>query len=206
MEAVTPIFIVAKQYVSGVTDYDTFVATTTHAGGSANTVFVNSNAQNQPNGVVELFGTFALNLGSAQRVDAFAIWNSGNRPDMLIDFELYADTDGNFANGGTTLLGDYSIDATNTAITLPFPVTTGQFFHIRLTGHDGTDFLLLGEFAFRESFCPADFSGDGAVDATDLAILLAAWSSEGATDLNSDGVTNAADLAILLAAWGMCPQ
>lgn len=47
---------------------------------------------------------------------------------------------------------------------------------------------------------PADLNADGAVDANDLAILLAAWGGA-EVDLNADGVTDAADLAILLAAW-----
>ncbi|MCA9291407.1 MAG: hypothetical protein KDA25_09775, partial [Phycisphaerales bacterium] len=46
----------------------------------------------------------------------------------------------------------------------------------------------------------ADLNGDGAVDAADLALLLAAWDTAGA-DLNGDGTTNAADLAALLVEW-----
>ncbi len=57
------------------------------------------------------------------------------------------------------------------------------------------------------SSSPADLSGDGAVDSTDLAILLAAWDTPGA-DFNGDGNTDSSDLAVLLAAWGTtggCP-
>jgi hypothetical protein len=53
------------------------------------------------------------------------------------------------------------------------------------------------------SGCVGDFSGDGLVDASDLAVLLGAWGTPGA-DLDSDGTTNAADLAVLLGAWGDC--
>lgn len=52
--------------------------------------------------------------------------------------------------------------------------------------------------------CPADLTADGAVDASDLAELLAGWASPGVTDLNADGTTDATDLAVLLAAWGSC--
>ena len=52
--------------------------------------------------------------------------------------------------------------------------------------------------------CPADLSGDGLVDAQDLATLLGAWGSATA-DLDGDGQTNAADLAAMLSAWGPCP-
>ncbi len=49
----------------------------------------------------------------------------------------------------------------------------------------------------------ADLSGDGVVDATDLAILIAAWGSTSAAgvDLDGDGIVSTSDLAILLAAW-----
>ena len=50
---------------------------------------------------------------------------------------------------------------------------------------------------------PADLDADGAVGATDLALLLGAWGGSDATfDLNGDGSVGAPDLAILLGAWG----
>lgn len=48
---------------------------------------------------------------------------------------------------------------------------------------------------------PADFSGDGVVDAVDLATLIGAWGTATA-DLSGDGDTNATDLAILIGSWG----
>jgi hypothetical protein len=47
----------------------------------------------------------------------------------------------------------------------------------------------------------ADLTGDGVVDADDLAALVAAWGTSGA-DLTGDGVTGSEDLASLIAAWG----
>jgi hypothetical protein len=56
--------------------------------------------------------------------------------------------------------------------------------------------------------CPADFTGDGAVDAADLSVLLGAWGpwqpTAPDTDFNDDGTTDAADLSVLLGAWGAC--
>lgn len=52
--------------------------------------------------------------------------------------------------------------------------------------------------------CPqglADLNGDGATDASDLAILLGAWGTGGPGDLDANGTVDAADLAILLGAW-----
>lgn len=48
-----------------------------------------------------------------------------------------------------------------------------------------------------------DFSGDGVVDAADLAVVLGNWGMNGASgDVNSDGVVDGTDLAMLLNNWG----
>ena len=52
--------------------------------------------------------------------------------------------------------------------------------------------------------CPSDVNGDQIVDGADLALLLAAWNTDG-FDLNDDGNTDGADLSLLLIAWGLCP-
>ncbi|MEE9266712.1 MAG: dockerin type I domain-containing protein, partial [Gammaproteobacteria bacterium] len=51
-----------------------------------------------------------------------------------------------------------------------------------------------------------DLDGDGAVDASDLAILLGSWGAcPGCpADLNGDGVVGAFDLALVLGNWGPC--
>ncbi len=61
--------------------------------------------------------------------------------------------------------------------------------------------------------CPPDFTGNGVIDAADLAGLLGAWGTPGCDgqvtccpDLTGDGAVNAADLAALLGAWGNCPS
>ena len=52
--------------------------------------------------------------------------------------------------------------------------------------------------------CVGDLDGSGAVDASDLALLLGGWGGP-AGDLNGDQTTDASDLALLLGAWGACP-
>ena len=57
--------------------------------------------------------------------------------------------------------------------------------------------------------CPADFNGDGTVEAADLAVLLGSWGScppdeDCPADFNDDGMVEAADLAELLGDWGPC--
>ncbi len=55
--------------------------------------------------------------------------------------------------------------------------------------------------------CVGDFDKSGAVDAADLAVLIAAWgSSDPQTNLDGVGAVDSSDLAVLLAAWGPCPS
>jgi predicted outer membrane repeat protein len=61
---------------------------------------------------------------------------------------------------------------------------------------------------FFMTFCPCssgpdcDIDGDGVVDGTDLAALLAAWgTSNPEADLDQDGSVGGSDLAILLGCW-----
>lgn len=50
---------------------------------------------------------------------------------------------------------------------------------------------------------PIELTGDGHVNAADLAILLGAWGAcnDCTADLNCDGIVDAADLSLLLGAW-----
>lgn len=49
---------------------------------------------------------------------------------------------------------------------------------------------------------PGDINGDGIVNASDLAVLLAQWGGPGSADVNSSGSVDGLDLAILLSNWG----
>jgi len=63
---------------------------------------------------------------------------------------------------------------------------------MHLSGGDGT--------------CVGDTNGDGIVDGSDLATILAGWGTDDpVADLDGDGLVDGADLTILLAAWGPCP-
>lgn len=53
--------------------------------------------------------------------------------------------------------------------------------------------------------CTGDLDASGAVDASDLALLLGGWGAGGAGDIDGTGTIDAADLALLLGAWGACP-
>ena len=57
-----------------------------------------------------------------------------------------------------------------------------------------------------EPICPADLSGDGTIDTTDLFELLGAWGAcpGCSADLTGDDLVDADDLFELLGAWGDC--
>jgi len=55
-----------------------------------------------------------------------------------------------------------------------------------------------------ECECPADFTGDGQINTSDLLYLLSGWGTPDG-DVDGDGDTDTADLLALLAAWGECP-
>jgi hypothetical protein len=59
----------------------------------------------------------------------------------------------------------------------------------------------LGEHANPQPHA-ADLDGDGAVNASDLAILLGGWGGD-QLDLTGDGTVDAADLAVLLGEWSV---
>jgi hypothetical protein len=48
---------------------------------------------------------------------------------------------------------------------------------------------------------PYDLTGDGLVDAQDLAILLGQWGGPGSADFSANGVVDSADLSFLLGNW-----
>jgi hypothetical protein len=54
---------------------------------------------------------------------------------------------------------------------------------------------------------PHDLNSNGVVGATDLLILLGAWSSnpDGPPDFDGDGTVAVSDLMSLIANWGPCP-
>ena len=55
--------------------------------------------------------------------------------------------------------------------------------------------------------CPADLTGDGFVNITDLLFVVSHWGGGPGdpADVNSDNVVNILDLLAVVAAWGACP-
>lgn len=93
-----------------------------------------------------------------------------------------------------------------TRVIARFEDYTGKFaYHCHVLEHE--DHEMMRQFQVVPP-CPADLSGDGVINASDLALLLGAWGPNPGhpADLTDDGIVNASDLALLLGAWGGCPM
>ncbi len=54
--------------------------------------------------------------------------------------------------------------------------------------------------------CPADITGDGYVNVTDLLVVIDQWGlTDSPADLNFDGIVDVTDLLIVVGNWGACP-
>lgn len=130
----------AAPYVSGITDFDTYVASTGH-GNVISTTWLSD--LNFPKLV-------SFDLGGLFAIDGFALWHTFPN-DTMKDFELFSDTDGIFGNGGTTSLGTFTAPNIVSGHSFAFSSTTTQFIHLNITsGHGGVD-VRVGEFAFRQA-------------------------------------------------------
>ena len=106
--------------------------------------------------------------------------------------------------------GSYTGVATSTwqKVTTPlFQVADEYNGHIawRVSGDDGAIIVAMPSVIASASSCPGDLDGDGQINLSDLAILLAHYGQTGTYadgDLNCDGVVDLSDLAILLASYG----
>ncbi len=129
-------------YVSGVTDFDTFVAATGHNNSNATTWLSNL--------IFPKLVTF--DLGALFGIDGFALWHT--LPNTTIrDFDLFSDTDNNFGNGGTTSLGAFTAPNSGgvSGHSFSFSQTSTQFVHLRINNHYGGVDVRVGEFAFRST-------------------------------------------------------
>ncbi len=131
-------------YVSGVTDFSTYVA----SNGNGN------NAVNQWLSDLTFPKVVSFDLGASLPIGGFALWSifpgTGTR-----DFELFSDTDGDFGNGGTSSLGsftavDFFSPGQENGQAFYFGTTTTQFVHLRIDNNHGGVDLSVGEFAFEQ--------------------------------------------------------
>ena len=52
--------------------------------------------------------------------------------------------------------------------------------------------------------CPADITGDGVVNVSDVLRVIGGWGTPD-WDITGDGTTNVSDLLALIGAFGPCP-
>ena len=93
---------------------------------------------------------------------------------------------------------EWSSDCNNDGV-----VDFGQLLNGVLSDANGNNIPDVCEFGG----CAGDINADGAVDGTDLAVVLSNWGDnppKGLGDANGDGTVNGTDLAIVLGSWGPC--
>lgn len=133
-------------YVSGVTDFDAFVATTTHTS-NPDLDWVSTSTS----------GSVTFNLGSIYTIDRLAVWNFGTgtgTPEFAIrDIELWSSTDGI----AFTSLGSFSLTnpggAPSTLAQVLFAPTTAGYFRMDVLSTYGAN-AALGEVAFSQVPAP----------------------------------------------------
>ncbi|MCA9169939.1 MAG: hypothetical protein KDB23_19825 [Planctomycetales bacterium] len=134
-------------YISGVTDFGTYVPSTRGAG---------SGTQWLSDLALPKLVTF--DLGSMWPINGFAVWlDFGPLPNGIKDFELFADTDNNFTNGGTIALGNFTAAPVRDGQSFLFSTTSTQFVHLNITSELGGVDVTVGDFAFSAVPEPSSF-------------------------------------------------
>jgi len=133
----------SANYVSGVTDFNTFTAATTNPGGISQSGFTAAETSGPQQ--------FTFDLGDFYLIDSIAIWNSGSAG-SVISFEVQADSDANYGNGTTvSVLSPTALD-TGFLVAQVFtfaPVST-RYVHVNgLASQQPPDFYGLGEVIFN---------------------------------------------------------
>lgn len=133
-------------YTSGVTDFATYTAATTHAGLSG--VGFTGTETSGPQ-------QFSLDLGSVLGIDGIAIWNTSS-VGAVTSFQIWADNDMNSGNGTTgLLLGSTALGAAGPAQVFGFGATSTRYIHVEgLSSLAPPDFYGLAEVAFRGAQIP----------------------------------------------------
>ena len=141
----------SASYVSGTTDFDSYVATTTHDGGNSNVWRFTPTT-----------GFIAFDLGASYTLDALALWPNNSGTNFAIrGFTLYADTNANPANPGISLGNFNAVSAPSNPVAAQvfnFTAITTRYIQLQVTSNAGnTTVSGLGEVVFRQvtGFPPA---------------------------------------------------
>ncbi len=147
-----------------------------------------------PHAMISYRRWYSNNMGSAPNADSMPVQVSGDGGVTWVTVENVSENASAWVERSVPV-SDYLSPTAN--LKLRFQARDLGSGSIVEAGVDAVRVLTTG--------CPfilGDLNEDGIVDASDLAILLNAWGSGGATDLDGSGSTDAADLALLLNAWG----
>jgi len=139
-------------------------------------------------------------------IPASGFWTLGLTSDdgskLWIGDDLVVDNDG--LHGMVTVRGTRALAAGKHALRVEFfEAGGGAGLILAWSGPEqSTTAVPASRLWFGGSVEPADLTGDGVVDAADLAALLAAWGDIGSpADIDGNGMVGASDLAALLARW-----
>ena len=130
-------------YISGVTDFDSYVRPTTHDSVPDGTTWT----YNGVNAVI------TFDLGTSYKLNALALWSldSTNASSGVRDFDLYADIDADPSSLGT-LLGSFNASTFANPVqsqVFDFTVTDTQYIQMQVNSNGGATTTGLGEVAFR---------------------------------------------------------
>lgn len=133
-------------YTSGLTNYATFVASTTISSSPDGGIsgFTNANVLPQ---------ILTFSFGSTMTLDALAFF-AVNNIGSVTQFELYADSDGDFSNGTGGLLGTFNpLGSVYSAQSFTFAPVATSFLQLRALNTVGGPGLIpgIGELAFRSA-------------------------------------------------------
>lgn len=133
----------SQSYISGVTDFGTYVSTTTHAGvGAGNGVQISF-----PGGSSATYG-----LGGLKSIDGLAYWGHqfGGHTQVV---EFFADLDNDFSNGTLGSLGTITDLAGSSADVLSFASVSASFVHMILQSTSQSA-PVFAEVAFSQTQIP----------------------------------------------------
>ncbi len=153
-------------YVSGITDFASYTATTTSGQliGSGFTGFSTNGPQQ-----------FTFDLGASFSIDGIAIWNTDS-VGAISRFDVYADDDGDFSNGvGAQILGPSSLNTSSAANVFDFASVQTRYVHLQgLASLDAPDFYGLNEVVFSGTTAPVPEPETYALMLAGLAMVGAA--------------------------------
>lgn len=153
-------------YVSGVTDFDGYIAQGPRHDNFAFTTWASDLGTTS--------GSIVFGLGGASNIEAFALWSRGVNQQGVREFDLYIADDAGFST--STLLGSFTAAQQNNpggnaaAQVFGFAATTGSFVRMDVRSVYGSCCITMSEVAFEANPLSVPEPGSLLLGATALAI------------------------------------